>query len=234
MGYMDQISVPYWRVDFKSGSTKGDIVVRASKSLDSEEVAVLFYDARVEQAGPQEPLQDGIVRMPVFYSEAGKSKPRIGWVTCDATSQGGPKFFEPWTQTSEDAAENNGPMLGAGSGHQGSWDKNRMWKVVNLESGGAMQLPLVNRVEPFAPNSKKQPPEEIVLKWLENDDVLEQVGHSKKMRGFMVMPVRTTGCDQQDVIEGWVTRRLIDKAREGGEESWLEEIREDGRTRRKG
>lgn len=229
--YLEAVSAPYWRVDFKSGSPKGDIVVRSEKSLDSEEVAVLFFDARVEQAGPQEALEDGIVRMPIsFPDSANKHKTKTGWVTCDATSQGGPKFFEPWQASGAD-----GDDVGAAAGN---WDKNRMWKVVNLESGDSRSLPVVKRVEPYAPGTGRTPPEDIVVRWLQNGDVLEQIGHSKKMRGFMVMPVKFVSPDSKDegaaAEEGWVTRRLVDKTRDHEGGSWLEEIREEGRVRRKG
>ncbi|CAE7493434.1 unnamed protein product, partial [Symbiodinium microadriaticum] len=45
------------------------------------------------------------------------------------------------------------------------------------------------------------------------------VGHSKKVRGYMVMPIRI----EQD--EGWVVRRLVDRNRDHGYQvPWFEEI----------
>merc|ERR1712039_1131040 len=216
--YLEQVSVPSWRVTFKSGSPKGDIVVRKDKSLDSEEVAVLFYDAKVEQAGPQETLEDGIIRMPVSFNDgSGRGRLKQGWVTCDASAQGGPKFFE----TCEASRGGDGDDLG---GAAGNWDKNRMWRVVNLSSNDGRALPVVNKVEPYAPGTRAAP-EDIVIKWLHNGDILEQVGHSKKVKGYMVMPVKLTSKDAADV-EGWVTRRLVDKSRDSESASWLEEIKD--------
>merc|ERR1719401_1149037 len=93
--YLEPVRRPQWKVVFQSGSSKGDIVVREGLSLDTDEVAVLLYGTLVEQAGPHEVLEDGIVRMPINFADPSTtsrpSRCRQGWVTCDASSQGGPK-----------------------------------------------------------------------------------------------------------------------------------------------
>jgi len=237
--YLEQVRTPSWKVIFQSGSTKGDIVVREGRLLESPEVAVLLYGTVVQQAGPQEVLEDGIVRMPIVFPEAeregpdmsgGSRKPylRTGWVTCDATSQGGPRFFEPVSAELKCAAQAVPTATAAGGASSvasdaaaaagGSWDKNRMWKVVNLQQ---RSLPLVSRAEPFAPGTSHAPLDDIVVRWLSDGDVVEQVGHSKKMRGYMVMPVRLEGGGS----EGFVTRRLVDKTRDGPEDVWFVELR---------
>jgi len=77
-----------------------------------------------------------------------------------------------------------------------------------------------------------------VVRWLSNGEVLEQIGHSKKTRGYMVMPVKVVrdakgedvvGRDGKDAV-GWVTRRLVDKQRESNaaEGAWLEEVFDGG------
>lgn len=146
-----------------------------------------------------------------------------------------PSFFEPCNADDDrQAVELAAVSVQNAAGT--SWDKNRMWKVVNLEPENDRQLPVVKKVEPYAPGTGRVPAEDIVVRWLKNGDVLEQVGHSKKMRGYMVMPVRLTSADgaskDEEVLEGWVTRRLVDKARDHGGE-WLQEVREGGRDRRK-
>mmetsp|Transcript_43882 Transcript_43882/g.113344 ORF Transcript_43882/g.113344 Transcript_43882/m.113344 type:complete len:409 (-) Transcript_43882:132-1358(-) len=105
--YLEMVCSPRWKVVFSSGSRHGDIVVREGKSLDSDEVGVLMCGTFVEQRGPQEVLEDGIVRMPIQLASgvgrepsASSQPPRqtAGWVTVDATAQGGPKFFEPFPE----------------------------------------------------------------------------------------------------------------------------------------
>lgn len=100
---------------------------------------------------------------------------------------------------------------------EGQWSKNRNWKVVNLTDA---KLAVVNRPDPFAPKSDRLPPEDLVVRWLENGDEVEQTGHSKKTRGFMVMPVRIKN---EPTLEGWVVRRVADKDRDR-KEAWFEEI----------
>jgi len=279
--YMSPISSPVWKVIFSSGSNKGDIVVRENVSLDSDEVAVLICGTLVEQNGPSELLEDGIIRMPIaFFDTAGReasspsqpARKKAGWVTCDATSQGGPKFFEPapadevplqaapakapekrnekpsQKERSVPAspgaeAEEDGAAAG-GSGN--SWDKNRIWKVCNLEAVGSKQLAVVCRAEPYAPGTGKVPPEDTLVRWLAENDVVEQVGHSKKMRGYMVMPIRITESQSTvnpaakparpeggQKVDGWVTRRLVDKTREQEVGVWFQELTagEDQETR---
>jgi len=254
--YLEQVQTPRWKVVFQSGSSKGDIVVRAGLSLETEEIAVLLCGATVEQAGPQEVLEDGIVRMPVTFlhntggeaadGQRAQGVARTGWVTCDATSQGGPRFFEPcgeesmaWSereafrnammqppsgQGSAAAASGNSRPLGEAR-DGGSWGKNRMWKVVNIGTEVQRSLPVVNRPEPFAPTHGRQPPDDMFVKWLNNGDIVEQVGHSKKMRGYMVMPIRIGPEEEEKDAIGWVTRRLVDKTRDGQEDVWFVELR---------
>jgi len=243
--YLEPVAFPRWKVVFQSGSSKGDIVVREGLSLESEETAVLLYGARVDQSGPQEVLGDGIVRMPITFMElmrdptnasAPKTRPASGWVTCDATSQGGPKFFEhcadedpqPKTQPAQSPAQEafDGP-LAAGAG-QSNWDKNRTWKVVNLTAENR-KVPITVRASPFAPWSEKEPPEDDLVKWLVDGDTVEQIGHSKKVRGYMIMPVRLAG---DPAITGWVTRRVVDRTRDSPEENWMVEMDGNGEAER--
>jgi len=232
--YLEQVRRPRWKVIFQSGSNKGDIVAREACSLESEEVAVLLCGTIVEQSGPQEINKDGIVRMPIAWPEhsgrdpSDPSRPplrRGGWVTCDATAQGGPKFFEPCLDEEVDTRPPEEPDVAADRHGGGSWDKNRTWKVVNLGSDSSRALPIVNRMEPFAPGTGKVPPDDMLVRWLADGDIIEQVGHSKKMRGYMVMPVRLPGDDASGGAVGWVTRRLVDKTREGPEDVWFVELR---------
>mmetsp|Transcript_24780 Transcript_24780/g.65869 ORF Transcript_24780/g.65869 Transcript_24780/m.65869 type:complete len:456 (+) Transcript_24780:36-1403(+) len=232
--YLEQIRCPRWKVIFQSDSNMGDIVAREGCSLESGEVAVLLCGTRVEQSGPQEVNNDGIVRMPIVWPEhvgrdpSDSSRPprrRGGWVTCDASAQGGPKFFEPCHDEEVDARppEDFDPVADRHGG--GTWDKNRMWKVVNLGTDPLRALPIVNRMEPFAPGTGKVPPDDVLVHWLADGEIIEQVGHSKKMRGYMVMPVRPPGSVENGGTIGWVTRRVVDKTREGPEDVWLVEIR---------
>lgn len=243
--YLDRVKTPRWKVIFSSGSNRGDIVVREDASLESDEVAVLKFGAVVEQAGPQELLEEGIIRMPISVPGArqsshpsNSSKTTVGWVTCDASAQGGPKFFEPVTieetqllppprapsaryaptpvpaRRPVDADE-----LGAGVA-----DHHRIWKAINLQASGDGVMPVVTVAQPFAPGKDRTPPDDLVIRWLKDGDVVEQAGHSKKVRGYMVMPVRykAVGSNgEEEEIEGWVTRRSIDKTRE---DIWFDEI----------
>eukprot|EP00927_Polykrikos_kofoidii_P076643 TRINITY_DN73709_c0_g1_i1.p1 TRINITY_DN73709_c0_g1~~TRINITY_DN73709_c0_g1_i1.p1 ORF type:complete len:547 (-),score=103.46 TRINITY_DN73709_c0_g1_i1:87-1727(-) len=291
--YLDPAGPPRWKVIFASGSKNGDIVVREKVSLESDEVAKLLCGTCVEQSGPLALLEDGIIRMPISFTEGGREasspsqpgKKRTGWVTCDATAQGGPKFFElspeevPLTtspagvetdrakqhhrsQQREDR-DNAGiptptfgvnalaaPGAGGSNGSQQQqrvtiWDKNRMWRVSCQETGhgeaqvNMLLLAVVNRPDPFPPGT--MPTQDILVRWLKDGDIVEQVGHSKKTRGYMVMPIRVVE-DQTDgtetKVDGWVTRRLVDKTRDGEGGSWFVEIgscdgEEGGRERRR-
>lgn len=254
--YLQPVRAATWQVVFTSGDPRGDIVVRENLSLESPEVAMLFCGAVVEQNGPQE-VEDGLTRMPIAFAEpsASSKAPRNmrGWVTCDATSQGGPRFFAP-VEVDEDslppapprpdeAAQEPGREAGGRDGAGGgrgraagsSWDRNRYWRVVNLPEDGSRLLAVVKAPEPFAPDKDKTPGESLV-KWLANGDVVEQVGHSKKSRGYMVMPVRLEARlgDASAVggeADGWATRRLVDRDRDATGGSWFEEVQADGRTR---
>ncbi|CAJ1392855.1 unnamed protein product [Effrenium voratum] len=212
--YLDKVKSPKWTVIFSSGSTKGDIVVRRGVSLDSDEVAVLACGTMVEQAAPLEVTEDGIIRMQITFegrepsTSSHAAKARMGWVTCDATAQGGPKFFEP-VDPERYKAPRQEPQR-----EEGTWEVNRIWRVMNLQD--EHQLPLVRKCEPYAPGSGKIPPPEMLVRHLVNGEVVHQVGHSKKVRGYMVMPVKV------DSEEGWVVRRLVDTNRE--QPAWFEEI----------
>ena len=71
----------------------------------------------------------------------------------------------------------------------------------------------------------------MVVKWMRDAETVEQVGHSKKVRNYLVMPVRVLHPaadgpgEQSSKLEGWVTRRLVDKSRGGVKTSWFEEVR---------
>lgn len=277
--YLEKVDKPSWKVVFTSGSNKGDIVVRETVSLESDEVAVLWCGDIVEQSGPREVLEDGIVRMPIGFRNAGPAGSGIGWVTIDATAQGGPKFFNavepsgpPARATTNRAAAprsggapqahadgSNVPAASLASRLLGTrsspgaeepsrapapaaepkresvaeeakresggstWDRNRMWRVINLAAGA--NLPVVTRAGPYGPGSNRMPPEDTVTKALQNGDLVEQVGHSKKVRGYKVMPVRKPGGGEQDgeKWEGWVVQRLVDKTRDRSD-AWFEEV----------
>mmetsp|Transcript_79009 Transcript_79009/g.144043 ORF Transcript_79009/g.144043 Transcript_79009/m.144043 type:complete len:508 (-) Transcript_79009:106-1629(-) len=270
--YLEPARCPRWKVVFRSNTPKGDIVVRESLSLESDEVAHLRCGTLIEQSGAQETLEDGIIRMPIYFDvpaepSKGSSAPsrREGWVTCDATAMDGPKFFEPVEQEVEPPATPTQSMAPAeadrdspGAARQGdrdsgpvgaprggydrgappasnSWDKNRIWRISSLEPDEGRSLPIVSRAEPYAPGTGRVPSEDLLVRWLENGDMLEQVGHSKKMRGYMVMPVRML---HNDKVEGWVTRRLVDKTRDNADKAWMVEVRDNGeeleREHRKG
>lgn len=243
--YLEAVRSARWEVAFKSDQTKGDILVRQSVSLESDEVGCIHYGTYVLQNGPQITLEDGIIRMPISWVEAEPSSgsgkvAKSGWVTCDASSQGGPKFFKDAPDLEDGppnaAAQVAGRAPAAASPDRrapataadgfATWDKNRIWKVTNLDDDRS--LPLVTRSEPYAPGGRS-PPEEIVVRWLVSGDVVEQIGHSKKTKGCMVMPVKVVSDEKGDVqdVEGWVTRRMVDKQRESAENSaWFEELRD--------
>ncbi|CAJ1359877.1 unnamed protein product [Effrenium voratum] len=160
--YLDKVKSPKWTVIFSSGSTKGDIVVRRGVSLDSDEVAVLACGTMVEQAAPLEVTEDGIIRMQITFegrepsTSSHAAKARMGWVTCDATAQGGPKFFEP-VDPERYKAPRQEPQR-----EEGTWEVNRIWRVMNLQD--EHQLPLVRKCEPYAPGSGKIPPPEMLVR----------------------------------------------------------------------
>merc|ERR1719215_603709 len=107
------------------------------------------------------------MRMPINFSDgrnsSGKSRQGRGWVTCDASAQGGPVFFEPcpedndlvettWAPPATQAESGAGTIGGFGIDKPtagGSWDKNRTWRVVNL--GPRDHLPVVTRAEGYPP-----------------------------------------------------------------------------------
>jgi len=233
--YLEPVRAARWEVSFRSDAPRGDILVRQDVSLESEEVGCIRFGSYVLQSGPQETLEDGIIRMPISWAEAsqgGSPTTHNGWVTCDASSQGGPKFFTA-------APEEDEPAVAAPASsdkrvpREEGWDKNRLWKVCNLDD--TRMLPLVTRAEPYIPGTGRTPPEDIVVRWLKSDDVVEQIGHSKKTRGCMVMPVKMVYDEKGNEVndaEGWVTRRLVDKQRESEDTAWLVELRDgDGNER---
>jgi len=247
--YLEAARVARWKVSFKSDTPKGDILVRESVSLESDEVGCIRYGSFVTQCGPQATLEDGIIRMPITWADAQPSSSsggvrtmHTGWVTCDASSQDGPKFFiaapeelePPKPAASEDLHDRGSPADKRGEDRRkandgfASWDKNRTWKITNLEPSADKSLLMVTRAEPYAPGTGRVPPEDIVVRWLQNGEVVEQIGHSKKTRGYMVMPIRllhdAQGGDVKEVEEGWVTRRLVEKGSKDIDGAWLVEI----------
>ncbi|CAK0850988.1 unnamed protein product [Prorocentrum cordatum] len=116
-----------------------------------------------------------------------------------------------------------------------------MWTVTNApQVGGLGGMPVLMEAEPWAPGSDAPPPpEDTVVRWLSNGDTVEQVGHSKKVHGYMVMPIRCLrpGEDADGkgdtAAEGWVTRRLVDKerARGGQHVVWFDEVGARGAAR---
>jgi len=257
--YLEAARVARWKVNFKSDTPKGDILVRGSVSLESDEVGCISYGTLVHQNGPQKTLEDGIIRMPITWAisepSSGSGGTRSGWVTCDASSQGGPKFFlaapeeddpnelpvppppaddtRPASGSRSTPAGAPSPEKAKGADGISTWDKNRLWKVTGLEPGAdpPRMLPIVTRSEPYAPGTGRVPAEDSLVRWLENDEVVEQIGHSKKTRGYMVMPIRVVrdakGEEVKNADEGWVTRRLVDKTY-GSDGAWLVEMREGG------
>lgn len=243
--YLDVCARALWRVVFRSGSPKGDIVVRDSASLDSDEVAVLIFGTLVEQSGPQSQLNDGIIRMPVKFPrdssrdllQVDASQLQTGWVTCDATAQGGPRFFEPCPEAApaadlaatSDRRGDDAEARAQQAAQSNSWERNRYWRVVN--AGEEQKIPVLSKAEPYNPTGSRTLPEDLVVRYVEKGEVVEQVGHSKKMRGYMVMPVRSLqAADVGGAVEaeGWVTRRLVDKSRDHEEGAWFEEVLRDG------
>lgn len=112
--YLVQTAAPRWRVVYSSpNSREGDaiVIVRAGPTIESDEVAVLYYGDIVEQAGPSVTQKEGIVRMPVRAllqrNEGAGDSPRNtghgmassakvhGWVTVDASAANGPVYFKP-------------------------------------------------------------------------------------------------------------------------------------------
>lgn len=88
--------------------------MRGESALDSDEVNVLYSGDIVEQAGPALKMLDGIWRMPVSATvqrrrdgnegidsdgnegpSAASLAKTLGWVTIDASPNGGPVYFKP-------------------------------------------------------------------------------------------------------------------------------------------
>jgi len=113
--YLVRAGVPKWKVVYTSptSSSTGDVIIRSEKELDSEAVHVLYNGDVVEQAGPALNLLDekfeGILRMPVtaIVRRRGNgaddvdsdgmvfdNAKALGWVTVDASAQGGPVFLK--------------------------------------------------------------------------------------------------------------------------------------------
>jgi hypothetical protein len=208
-----------WRVVF-GGPDKGGVVVREGSSLTSNKLAVLVAGALVEQRGPQV-FESGVMRMLIAVQQSSPSTE--GWVTIDATCQGGPRFLEPCVLEVELAK----PLLGEASASPANlWDKDRKWRVINVDDD--QTLPVVLRAEPFTPTSKP-PPEDRTVRHLRCGDLVAQVGHSRKVRGRLVMPIQTLFTDGTPLLwdrqftEGWVTRRIVDKAEHDVSE-WFEEV----------
>lgn len=110
--YLVSANAPRWRVVYSSpNSSEGDAIVRSDVEINADEVAVLYCGDVVEQAGPSETREKGLVRMPVTVviqhrkdgdddltnskSVDVSSSKVTGWVTIDASPAGGPVFFKP-------------------------------------------------------------------------------------------------------------------------------------------
>mmetsp|Transcript_36793 Transcript_36793/g.84744 ORF Transcript_36793/g.84744 Transcript_36793/m.84744 type:complete len:340 (+) Transcript_36793:75-1094(+) len=99
--YLRMVAKPRWVVIFQSEEGRGDIVVRRHASLDSDIVAMLVKGTELEQTGPQQ-MVNGVLRLPIIFRSAAsignartvdRNGSSTGWVTCDASSVGGPKFL---------------------------------------------------------------------------------------------------------------------------------------------
>lgn len=116
-----------------------------------------------------------------------------------------------------------------------AWDKTRIWKVVNLESDDdSGMLNVTTQAQPFRPGNA--PPRNILVAQLKNGDLVRQIGHSKKVRGHMVMPVllehvdnvEAEAADREERLAsatpeetqrlGWTTRRVVNG------QDWLEKV----------
>jgi hypothetical protein len=135
------------------------------------------------------------------------------------------------------------PAAAAAAPSAQPWDKIRTWRVINVEPAGSRKLAVVKtQDQPYPPNGSRAPDEEAVAAWLQSGDIVKQVGHSKKMRGFMCMPVRVvldeaglpiadeelaqaTDDSASNHVEGWVTRRYA-APKDGGRSDvmWFEEV----------
>ncbi|CAD7957046.1 unnamed protein product [Amoebophrya sp. A25] len=112
----------FWQVVFRSGSDRGDIIVRKTIDLQSDEVEYLFCGEQVEQIGSLQQKLAGVPRMPVRTQ-----KGNTGWVTLDATAKGGPKFF---AQVIEEVAEDPGTSS-RGHPNTGAEDTARSTDVID-------------------------------------------------------------------------------------------------------
>jgi hypothetical protein len=232
--YLELANPPRWKAIFKSGCSRGDIVVRESMSIDSDEVATLLCGTIVEQVGPQQRLEDGgAVRMPIEFPETAathREGARRGWVTCDATACGGPKFFERCAELASQRTPNHKKQEPKPSANP-TWNQNRWWRLANMDEG-LKPMALVRHAEPFPPTGARTPDDSLLLRWVNPRDVVEQVGHSKKVKGYLVMPVRVLKPEEEPSkqatlpLEGWVTRCVADKGADK-KEYWFEELVKD-------
>ncbi|CAE6912994.1 unnamed protein product [Symbiodinium natans] len=109
--YLVRTHAPQWRAVYESAEGEQDIIVRASLELDSEVVASLSCGDVVEQDGPVVKLESWIRRMPIVVKSSSKhngSSHRVaGWVTTDASSAGGPTFFQVIPEAEPNNAKRN-------------------------------------------------------------------------------------------------------------------------------
>mmetsp|Transcript_158943 Transcript_158943/g.281737 ORF Transcript_158943/g.281737 Transcript_158943/m.281737 type:complete len:448 (-) Transcript_158943:42-1385(-) len=133
-----------------------------------------------------------------------------------------------------DASDEAAPVVASSTDSSSHYTKNRTWRVINLQDEGELKetgIPCVSVAKAFCPDIASDPREDIVVRWLKNGDLVQQIGHSKKIRGFVVMPVRLfatadgTQCNE-DEQDGWVTRCSPDKVKDAGEGVWFEEVRD--------
>jgi len=182
--------------------------------------------ASQQQAAPlQQPLQQQ-------QSSTEESAEDLG--TPPAGTGGSTKGWQarraPASPPETDAIE--GGVCVPSSPHRGdeAWTKTRFWKVTNLNPDLSYELPLMSRPEAYAPGSGRNPPQDLVVVWLKNGDIVKQTGHSKKLRNHMVMPVfklrqgelnggSGEGEEATDSVqeEGWVVRRYAGV-------TWFEEV----------
>jgi len=207
------------------------------QQLQQQQWQVPQQPQQLQQQSQQQP------QTPVDEQNQHSSQPGVG-DSSEAPAEAGGSSSNRWqprraplspATPSTDSAPPSTPAGGnaAAGGSEPSWGKLRIWKAVGLPDDNEHVLPVVSRAEPFAPGSGRAPLDEWVVAWLKNGDVVKQVGHSKKVRGHMVMPVRILGEDEaeadpteggdaggKEVEDGWVTRR---HAGSGGA-TWFEEI----------
>lgn len=162
----------------------------------------------------QQPVQQGMYAMP----QAGASQsPQLGF----ESRQVGLALTAPSPAEATSAWQPHQPAPATWQGQEpppedGKWEKHRVWKAANLAPSGGRIAVLVTS-EPHAPGRGREPSPSRVVAWLQEGDLVQQVGHSKKVRNHMVMPVKLLSkspltAPEADAgapgADGWVTRRI--------------------------